>query len=113
MTDSQLPPLYDETRLSRMIEQLGGDTIAEILESLCRHADTSMESMKGFVESGDIAALSREAHSLKGAAAMVCATRLEAIVSRLEKNDADAALALAQFHDCTTEMKDDLRNRRA
>ena len=113
MTNSQLPPLYDEPRLSQMIEELGAATIATILESLCRHADKSMESIKGFAETGDIAALRREAHSLKGAAAMACATRLEAIASRLEMNEGDAALAVSQLHDCTTEMRGDLRNRQA
>lgn len=113
MTDSQLLPLYDETRLSRMIEELGRDTIAAVLESLCSHADKSAESMQTLREIGDIAALRREAHSLKGAAAMACATRLESIASRLENNQGDAALAISQLHDCTNEMQTDLRERRS
>ena len=113
MTDHQLPPLYDETRLSRMIEELGSNTIAAVLESLCTHAGKSVESMKTSLEDGDLVALRREAHSLKGAAAMACATRLESIASRLEKNDGDAALDISRLGDCAGEMKTDLHHRQA
>lgn len=86
-TDLDLPgpetPVIDETRL---MAEFGGDReiLAELRDLFLEHAPPLYETIKDAIASGDLNAISRDAHSLKGACATYGAPRLAMVCKVLE-----------------------------
>lgn len=76
-------PVIDETRL---MAEFGGDReiLAELRDLFLEHAPPLFETITAAIASGDLAAIARDAHSLKGACATYGAPRLAMVCKVLE-----------------------------
>ncbi len=86
-TDLALPgpeiPIIDETRL---LEEFGGDLeiLAELRDLFMEHVPPLFEEIIQSAASGDMEAISKQAHSLKGACATYGAPRLAMVCKIVE-----------------------------
>ena len=58
--------------------------MAAILGKFAETCAKQVDLIDSFLEAGELASASREAHSLKGAAASVCASRMQAMAAAIE-----------------------------
>jgi len=73
--------------LKRMSERWGSDEtfLRRLIEKFCQSAPTEVDAIARHVASGDVAAMTRIAHGLKGAAAYVAAESLRSAAAELER----------------------------
>ena len=76
--------IWNLQALETMIEDLGEDGFRMVLGTYRRNTRERIDSLRGHMESGNIAKLRREAHSLKGASAAVAAKEMTALAEALE-----------------------------
>ncbi|WAT18345.1 Hpt domain-containing protein [Aurantiacibacter sp. MUD11] len=76
--------LIEQGELERMMDSVGAKALSAIMRRFAQSSTTQAGRIAGFIESGDHGAACAEARSLKGAAAVVGASRLEAIAAVIE-----------------------------
>jgi len=80
-----------------LLERLGGDEaiLVEVVKVFLEDAPGQIDALNAAGQAGDVAALRRIAHTLKGAAGTICATALHLAALTLEqavdRGDLDAA----------------------
>lgn len=76
------------TMLDLLGEQLGKDTVAELIAVYTSNSTDQLAKMTAALGAGDLPALSRLAHSLKSSSANLGASALQAACMKLEKSSA-------------------------
>lgn len=82
MTD---PDSFDETALTRLQEMVGADVMKEVVELYREHTPQRIEAAREGLRSGVLEHVARAMHTLKSSAAMIGASRVETLASRLEQ----------------------------
>ena len=77
-------PLHDGTVLEQLIESVGRDRMARIIESYLGELTQRMEAISAAYEACDCKAVEREAHPLKSISAEVGALRLSELTAAIE-----------------------------
>jgi HPt (histidine-containing phosphotransfer) domain-containing protein len=77
-------PLFDAGRLAALRESFGADEFRLALSRIPDEGDKCLSQIKAAVNAGDLDAVRKVAHSLKGMAGNFGATRLAAISRRIE-----------------------------
>jgi len=72
------------------------NVVAELLTLFIEHAPPKLEALRAAADSGDLTALKRAAHSLKGSSANIGARGMQQICERLEHEVTADALADAR-----------------
>jgi PAS domain S-box-containing protein len=78
-------PLFDERGLRELVLTLGADVVESLAQSLVQQTDARMREADGAIARGDLAAVVKIAHFLRGSAANLRFSRLAARVERLER----------------------------
>ncbi len=72
-------------RFREMEESVGEGLLAETITDFETHSQVRIEKLAAALEAGDAARFEREAHTLKGGAAMLGARRLQALALAAER----------------------------
>ena len=101
--DGETAPAIDPAALAELLESVGGDGefVGEVVDAYLGDAPVQLEAMRTALAAGDLVALGRAAHTLKGNSRNVGATTL-AEVARLIEEQAragDATDAAARIED--------------
>lgn len=80
------PPteLFDQAELQAMTNAIGAEAMGGILHRFAQGCEKQVDDIAGYVVAKDSTAVRKEAHSLKGGAASVYATRLELVSAAIE-----------------------------
>jgi CheY-like chemotaxis protein/HPt (histidine-containing phosphotransfer) domain-containing protein len=81
--DSELPVFDRAGMLSRLMDD--EELLQVVVEGFLGDIPVQIEALQGFMESGDIAATERQAHTIKGASANVGGETLRAVACEMEK----------------------------
>jgi len=90
-------PIFDKTALIQRLmgdEELAGVVIAGFLEDI----PLQIKALYDYLETGDITAAERQAHTIKGASANIGAEALRAVAFMMEKMGKSGDLAAIQKH---------------
>lgn len=77
-------PMFDSEMLDRLVQGIGQDGVAEVLQIFLEETTSRLIRMTAQVGKGDLMALREEAHSLKSAAASIGLAGLSIEAGRLE-----------------------------
>ena len=77
-------PVLNITTFNALKESVGGDFVRELMNTFFEDANSQMLVMKSALDSNDVEAFRRAAHSLKSNAATFGATDLSALARELE-----------------------------
>lgn len=85
-------PLLDTDRLAAIGATLGEERLNALLDLLCGQLQEAPKTFETLMAQGDVDALRREAHGLKGAASNAGAPRVAKLAEEMETNSDEAAL---------------------
>ena len=96
-----MPPLLDEATIPKLGGLAAGETAVlrdEVLRLLAEDTPRRLANMRTAVDDGDTAALTREAHALKGKAGIIGACARQAAARQIEQIGRDGTLRDAALH---------------
>ncbi len=110
------PAVADPAVIDWLIDALGEDGVGAVLEAFWSSSELLMVQMRAAHGAGDVAAIGRHAHSLKGAAGQLGLMRLTQVAAELERRCAASAVvpedAMMRLERCSAEALAVLDERR-